>query len=131
MRPGDPASHADRTAPVAWSAAVGRRPLPGWCALWRRAITDGRQRCQARRARVLAYPDLAAALTAPLLGYPRPEAWNGYVPPKTTPDPRDEWDGGLAGEMLNRSPRRRALVDIASEALRREQIRLTDPGEVS
>jgi hypothetical protein len=85
----------------------------------------------ARRARVLRYPDLAKKLTQPPLGYSRPEAWNGWVPPaalevEACPACRtDPGKWGCKGPMhtarLNSSARRTALVEIAAEALRREQ----------
>ncbi|GAA2092410.1 hypothetical protein [Actinomadura alba] len=78
-----------------------------------------------RRERVLAHPDLAHRLTQRPLRFARPEAWNGYVPPKFVPS-RD-------GYRINDSPYRIALVDICSEAMRRhedggEQTHL-DPGD--
>lgn len=69
-----------------------------------------RHECAARRGRVLAYADLRQRLTEPPINHLRPEDWNGYIPPAQTGD----------GEM-NTSPRRRALVEISAEALRRER----------
>lgn len=63
----------------------------------------------ARRSRVLRYPDLAAKLTEPPLSYSKPEHWNGFVPPR-------EYNG-----QINASPRRKALVELCAEAMRREQ----------
>lgn len=64
------------------------------------------------RDRILSHPDLAERLTQPPLDYPRPEMWNGFIPPTTC-------DTGA----LNTSPRRKALLDLAAEAHRREQQR--------
>lgn len=77
-----------------------------------------------RRELVLRYPDIAAKLTERPLRFSRPEAWNGYIPPKLTPD-RD-------GYRLNTSPFRAALVAICAEAEQRErdggeQTRITGP----
>lgn len=62
-----------------------------------------------RRRLVLSHPDLAARLCEPPLGYTKPAQWSGFIPP-------EEFNG-----EHNRSPRRDALIDIAAEALRREQ----------
>jgi hypothetical protein len=66
-------------------------------------------RSRERQARVLKHPDLAALLTSPEVGYARPEQWSGYVPPEM-------WQ-----ESRNDSPRRAALVAIATEAMEREK----------
>lgn len=67
------------------------------------------ERNQERRARVLAYPDLAERLTA-VLGLSAAHWWNGHVPPAT------DSDGNPNG-----SPVRAALVEISAEALRRQK----------
>ena len=89
--------------------------------------------CAERRARVLRYPDLAKKLTQPPVGYTQPEHWNGWIPPRIIdPEGREELAASPAGrfnqlghralgQRVNDSPRRGALVDIAAEALRREQ----------
>lgn len=78
--------------------------------LWRLTVAGARETAAVRCARVLAHPDLAERLTAPPLGYARPNQWTGYVPPRT-------WG---RHNQLNPSPQRRALVEIAAEALRRD-----------
>ncbi|MFB4312896.1 hypothetical protein [Actinomadura sp. 21ATH] len=60
------------------------------------------------KARVLRYPDLAAKLCDPLIGYARPDQWNGYIPAATY------------GQQLNTCPRRDALMQIATEAYDRD-----------
>jgi hypothetical protein len=65
----------------------------------------------ANRKAVLAHPDLAERLTRPLLGYSKPEQWNGFVPPEQF------------GQQINDSPRRAALVAILDEAFARDERR--------
>jgi len=104
-------------------------------------VLDASDDCAERRARVLKHPDLAKRLTEQPVGYSDPAHWNGWVPPRVT-DPGGPGDsllmarldrgGGFSyrfnqlgyrtvGEQANDSPRRAALVEIATEALRREQ----------
>jgi hypothetical protein len=105
------------------------------------SVITASSECAERRARVLKHPDLAKRLTEPPLGYSDPAHWNGWVPPRLTDPgstgesllmPRLDRGGGISyrfnqlghrttGEQVNDSPRRAALVDIAAEALRREQ----------
>lgn len=66
--------------------------------------------CAERRARVLAHPDLAAALTKPPLSYSRPEVWNGYVPPALDSNGR-----------RNESTRRAALIELLNAVAEREE----------
>lgn len=80
-----------------------------WAALLRKAAADERAECAARRARVLAYVDLRARLTQAPLFFSTPDMWNGRLPP------------AMHGDQMNTSPRRRALVEISAEALRRER----------
>ena len=61
-----------------------------------------------RRNLVLRYPDLAAKLTQPPIGFSAPEKWNGYIPPATD----------CTGAM-NTAPCRRALLALVAEAERR------------
>lgn len=61
------------------------------------------------RDSVLRYPDLAARLCEPPIGYEKATQWNGYVPPDT------------CGNALNLSPRREALVELVNEAARRDR----------
>lgn len=91
-----------------------------------------------RRARVLRYPDLATRLTQPPLLFRRPEDWTGWVPPaalevEACPACRDDpgkWGCNRPGHTrrLNDSARRAALVEIAAEALRREEKAPASPG---
>lgn len=60
------------------------------------------------RRGVLGHPDLAKKLTEPPIGYERPEQWNGFVPPE------------LWREQHNDSARREALVELVTEAARRD-----------
>lgn len=83
----------------------------------------------ARRARVLAHPDLVQRLTERPLRFTDPYRWNGWIPPRSLPE---EPCGSECGRhsrgacsathqaSLNDSPYRRALVEIAAEAYRRE-----------
>jgi len=83
----------------------------------------------ARRARVLAHPDLRDRLTGEL-GYARAEQWNGYVPPALCQDQEPERlhdvqgfpnpTRAVPGRTRNDSGRRAVLVEICAEALRRE-----------
>jgi hypothetical protein len=63
---------------------------------------------------VLKHADLAERLTHAPLKYKSAEQWNGYVAPAAGP-----WGPG-GGWVQNDSPYRRAIVEIASEAYRRE-----------
>lgn len=67
-----------------------------------------REEIAARRAAVLAHPDLAARLTREPIGYARADQWNGYIPPET-------YNGSH-----NRSPRRTALLELVTEARARD-----------
>jgi hypothetical protein len=75
--------------------------------LWQPALRDAATRMRDRKAAVLAHPDLAKRLTEEPLNFPRPDQWNGGIPPET-----------FNGEH-NDSPRRVALVEIFDEATRR------------
>lgn len=61
-----------------------------------------------RRGLVLRYPELAAALTRPPIGFSAPEMWNGYIPPATD----------CTGAM-NTARCRPALLALVAEAERR------------
>ncbi len=86
------------------------------------------------RARVLAHPDLVKRLTEPPLRLTDPARWTGRIPPRLLPD---EACGRACGRdhrpctnqhraRFNTSPYRRALVEIAAEAYRREQLPALD-----
>lgn len=88
------------------SSAVG--------ALWREALASAQQENARRRERVLKHPDLAAQLCEPPLPWSSPGHWNGFVPPRFMPADAS----GLV--RPNDSPQRAALVEISTEAARRE-----------
>lgn len=71
-------------------------------------------KCAARRERVLAHPQIAARLTEKPLSYNRPDAWNGWIPPSLVEE------AGTGRMVINRSPRRRALIDICTAVLQAE-----------
>lgn len=98
----------------------------------RQLAAEARAANQARRERVLRYPDLARRLCEEPLGYKFPEQWNGFVAPADCQDetpeslrspngfPNPGWT--MTGRTRrNDSPRRAALVDICAEAMRRER----------
>lgn len=92
-----------------------------------RAVEQARTENAARRDRVLSHPDLTARL-ALVLGLTDPTRWSGWIPPRTDPvDVRDCCREGtcrahrLGSARANTSYVRRQLVEIAAEALRREQ----------
>lgn len=62
-----------------------------------------------RRELVLKHPDLRDQLVGYLIGYSKPENWNGWIPPATD-----------AKGARNNSPRRAALIALVAEAERRE-----------
>lgn len=83
--------------PDATPAPTGPRPQPHcaecakeghthgdvayWMAQVRAADIEGRTRAAHRRARVLAHPDIAEALTEPPLRYTTADKWEGHIPP--------------------------------------------------
>lgn len=67
------------------------------------------------KERILRHPDLAARLCEPPLNYANPKQWNGYIPP------------AVYGQQLNTCPRRAALMELATEAFKREQAGQTSP----
>jgi hypothetical protein len=105
-----------------------RRPV---IRMWQEARARSKQESSARQARVLAHPDLARRLTDPPLKLSDPGRWSGWIPPKTLAeeackscdggDPRPACRGWPHRSRLNDSPVRRQLVEIAAEAMRREQ----------
>lgn len=80
---------------------------------WNDVVAEARKRCRARRARVLAHPQIAAKLTQPPLRYRDPSFWTGYIPPKIIEGP--------SGPIENRSPERRALIEICNEVIEAER----------
>ncbi|MET8080069.1 hypothetical protein [Streptomyces sp. NPDC005303] len=61
-----------------------------------------------RRGLVLRYPDIAAKLAQPPIGFSTPDKWNGYIPPSTD----------CTGAM-NTARCRPALLALVAEAERR------------
>lgn len=106
--------------PVAARAEMNRQ--------WRTAMANSRAESAARRARVLAHEDLAKRLTEPPLRLSNPQRWSGWIPPRTLAEDtcaecardRRACRGRPHLARVNDSPYRRALVEIAAEALRRE-----------
>lgn len=87
-----------------------------------------------RRARVLSHPDLVKRLTEPPLRMTDPNRWTGWIPPRTLPADicgracgRDHRPcSNQHAARFNTSPYRRALVEIAAEAYRREHLPALD-----
>jgi len=71
-----------------------------------------RRECAARRARVLAHPDIAARLCDPPMRYTRPEVWTGFIPPNEIPT--------ISGWKRNESPIRKQLIAICKAVETRE-----------
>lgn len=109
----------DRTAPEALEMANQRAlnaagASPGVGALWREALARARRDNSLRVQRVLRHPDLAARLCQPPLPWTSPEHWNGFVPPRFLPS-------DASGNVRpNDSPERAVLMEICTEAARRE-----------
>jgi len=71
-------------------------------------MADAQRNAAHRRGLVLRYPELAAKLTEPPIGFTAPEKWNGYIPPATD----------CTGAM-NTARCRPALLALVAEAERR------------
>lgn len=119
---------ADRDA-TADPAHISPSALDGAVApLWRQAVAKSKRESQARRERVLAHEDLAQRLTLPPLRLSAPSRWSGWIPPRLlAEDACTHCERGSTicrgwphRARVNDSPVRRQLVDIASEAMRRE-----------
>lgn len=89
----------------------------GWDSVVRAEI----EKCQARRERVLAHPDLAVRLTKPPINFKHPEQWNGYIA-----SAKIERQGRLVD---NPSIVRKALIDLCNAVLAAERKRAADPDE--
>lgn len=74
----------------------------------RQQLAGAKARSERRRALVLGHEDLAQKLTEQPLRIPRPDLWDGSMPPEM-----------FNGER-NDSPRRPALLALVAEAERRE-----------
>lgn len=86
---------------------MSRNPMKGTLVDYERIAAE---QCRARRARVLAHPDIAVRLTERPMNYPAPEFWTGYIPPAKRGDDRP-----------NPSPIRRQLLDICQAVAERER----------
>lgn len=91
--------------------------------LWRQTIATSKRDSLARRARVLAHPDLAQRLTDPPLRLRSPERWSGWIPLRELPQESCGHCTSSGGRRCrgvahraraNDSPVRRQLVDIAA-----------------
>jgi hypothetical protein len=78
--------------------------------LWPSAVTASKRESQARRAHVLAYPDLAQRLGEPPLRLSNPSRWSGWIPPRRLAEDActrcqrdDRRCGGLHRSRVNRS----------------------------
>lgn len=71
-------------------------------------MAEAQRNAAHRRGLVLRYPDIAAKLTEPPIGFTTPEKWNGYIPPATD----------CTGAM-NTARCRPALLALVTEAERR------------
>lgn len=110
--------------------------MPNYARLWAQQAALSRADSEARAARVLQYPDLVKRLSEPPLNLSRPTEWNGWIPPRTVPEEACTSEACTAdfGRCTNTQHRsrfndsvfRKALVDIVSEALRREQLALDE-----
>ncbi len=81
---------------------------------------EARAAAAERRRRVLAHPDLAQRLTERPLGFPRPEMWNGYIPPATGFWERVSRPGEIPAEVPNNSPVYLALREVGYALAERE-----------
>lgn len=99
--------------PTPTLTAPGQRSA-GW-----RIVSDafaaGQRVAAARRARVLAQPDLARLLCEPPLSMPTPEMWTGYIPPAEVPQL-----GEFRPYKPNTSPIRRQLIEVCNLVAERE-----------
>lgn len=73
-------------------------------------MAEAQRNAAHRRGLVLRYPDLAAKLAEPPVGFSSPEKWNGYIPPATD----------CTGAM-NTARCRPALLALVAEAERRRE----------
>lgn len=131
---------SEQPGPVPLGDVLGLVGNPSRSVWLRRVAAETHRRTQARRARVLAHPDLAARLCEPPLSYARPDQWNGYVPPREEAEVIPELlrspahiasSGRATGghpnshghrtgiSVVNDAERRRVLVDICREAEQR------------
>lgn len=96
--------------------------------LWQKA--KSKRESQARRERVLAHQDLAGRLTEAPLRLSDPSRWSGWVPPGRLPEDActhcerasRRCSGWPHRARVNDSPVRRQLVDVATDAMRRDRV---------
>lgn len=100
----------ERAQPKAIDPALAGLPEDPRAAEVVRQGRRGMKDATALRELVFAHPDLKARLTGREIGCPSPDAWNGFIPPAKT--------AAVSG-VLNTSPRRRALVELCAEAVKR------------
>ena len=79
-----------------------------WHRMWQTALTASEAECAARRAVVLADPDIASRLRDRPLGFKHAGQWTGFVPPET-------FNGGR-----NQTWEREALAAIVADAIAAE-----------
>lgn len=89
--------------------------------LWRTAARDAAKQTAEQRKLILAYPDIAARLCNPPLGYARPDQWTGYIPPAY------DRENAIGVTPLNDSPRRAALMELLEAAAEREDAQRRPP----
>lgn len=101
--------------------------------LWHTAAEQAKRENAERAARVLAHPDLVERLRQEPAAMQDPHGWSGWIPPRTEPEGMCDGGCGRSGRCprhsehrtrINQSAIRRQLVDIAAEAMRREQAQL-------
>jgi len=113
---------------------VSRPPLGRMAREWGDAQAQSVEESRARAARVLAYPDLVKRLAEQPAALRDPHKWNGWIPPRTVPEVECGDRCGVHQRPCtnrhfapaNDSPIRKQLVEIAAEALRREQLALDE-----
>ncbi len=86
-----------------------------------RIRAEARAAAAERRRRVLAHPDIAQRLTERPCGFPRPEMWNGYIPPATGFWGRVSRPGEIPAEVPNNSPMYLALRELGHAVAERER----------
>ena len=85
-----------------------------WHRMWEQAILTAAAESEARRAVVLADPEIARRLRDRPLGFRHPEQWTGFVPPETF------------NRSRNKAPEREALAGIVGDAIEAEAARAQD-----
>lgn len=106
----------EHVPPSAQSAGVvsPRSRSAGW-QMVSDAFHSGISVAKARRARVLAQPDLAQMLCEPPLSLPTPHMWTGFIPPAQIPRHSETHP-----YKMNRSPIRNQLIEVCRLVAERE-----------